>query len=315
MPLKGLTHVNPGGVLSMGPPPVAPAQQAGSAVSQAAAGAPSMAAGGAAPGGSGIPDTNVASGIYTLGNALSGALGLPTFGVGSVGGIGSAIAGFGAAPSVLAGAAAGGGVATSGALTAAAGLGVFPAFAALPAMFALQGLMSYLGPDKPIASVGFKTNDAGWIEPDWSDARMQVYSRADLEPFANATAMSMNKLISQGGASTDQLLDNPRIAWAGAEPFMAYEKMTSQTGAKNEGAEGVFNTGPGYFYGQSSEDFAGALLGVADNKFTMKVAEQQAFKSTLTEQKTIGGGQDVGSGTAFYAPGAVQALTREGAGH
>ena len=313
MPLKGLTTVNPGGVLSMGPPPAA-SQQAGSAVSQAAAGAPSMAASSASPP-PGI-NTNVASGIYTIANALSGALGGSTFGAGSL--LPSFLTSsplFTGAPSVLAGAAAGGGVATSGALAATAGLSVFPAFAAMPAMFALQGLMDYLGPDKPIASVGFKTNDAGWIEPDWSDARMQVYSRGDLEPFANATAMSMNKLISQGKATSDQLLDNPRIAWAGAEPFMAHEKMVSQPGAKNEGEEGVFDTGPGYWYGQSSDEFAGALLGVADNTFTTRVAEHEVFKATLTEQKTIGGGQDVGSGTSFYAPGAVQALQREGAAH
>lgn len=270
MALKGLTTVNPGGVLSMGPPPKADPAQAGSAVTQA--GAPSVASmsgTGVTQGGLANLDSTALSGLYTIGNALSGALGGSTFGAGSL--LPSFLTSsplFTGAPSVLAGAAAGGGVATSGALAATAGLSVFPAFAAMPAMFALQGLMSYLGPSKARASITFGVKDGVVYANEgsttsgapslqgWGDA-LAAYANAQFQ--GNAPANWSPPSLSTGHKG----LDSP--SFAAPAIFQQGGRESSAAGAYHKGSAPIR-----YYPGETQfEEFAGAWAGNQDQRLSL----------------------------------------------
>ena len=313
MALKGLTTVNPGGVLSMGPPP----QGANAAEAEAAlagnayTGAPTIG-GGAAGMDAALAeiDTTVLGGAYTIANALSGALGGSTFGAGSL--IPSAVTNlplFTGAPSALAGAAAGGGVATSGAMAATAGLSVFPAFAAMPLMFALQGLMSYLGPSKPRASIGFEVKD-GVVQHTGGSTTSGAPS---LEGFGDALAAYANWKF-QGEAPEDWTGPSLTTGHKGLDSPSFAAPAIFQSGGKESTGSNAFYKGsaPIRYYPNETdfEEFAGAWFGNQDQRLSlasgmnaigMNLNTNYMADSSLFTEKAIGG-RDSGGAIGLFTP-------------
>ena len=255
-----MTRVAGPGVYTTGLPPANAAADAELAL----AGAPYSGAPQISTGPTGGIDSTVAGGIYDIGSSQSSALGMPSF---NLGGVGSAIAGFGGGFSVPALGASLHGTG-SAAMAATAGLGVFPAFAALPAMFALQGLMSYLGPSKPRASVAFEVKD-GVVYPKSASSTSGAPS---LGPWGDALAAYANAQF-QGNAPEN---------WSGPSLSTGHKALDSpsfaapaifQSGGRESAGSNAFYKGSApirYYPGETDfEEFAGAWIGNQDQRLSL----------------------------------------------